>query len=179
MNTHPNISFAVSQVACFNHNPKQLHATALKMILCYLKGTTNKGMIIKPSGKLTLEMWCDADYAGLYHHDPDTSASAAKSCGAFLITLSDVPFFWKMQLHSEITLSTTEAEYSTLSMSLHALLPIRDLLLEVCVALGTPREMLAHVHCCIFQDNSASHKLANDQRLTNHTKYFLVKWHWF
>jgi hypothetical protein len=178
-NTRPDISFAVSQVARFNHNPKQSHATALKMILRYLKGTADKGMIIKPTGKLNLEMWCDADYAGLYNRDPDTSASAAKSRGAFLITLSDVPLFWKTQLHSEITLSTTEAEYSTLSMSLRALLPIRDLLLEVCVALGVPRELLAHVHCRVFQDNSASHQLANDQRLTNRTKYFLVKWHWF
>ena len=109
-NTCPDISFTMSQVARFNHNPKQLHATTLKMILHYLKGTADKGMIIKPSGKLALEMWCDADYAGLYHHDPDTSASAAKSRGAFLITLSDVPLFWKTQLHSEITLSTTEAE---------------------------------------------------------------------
>ena len=92
-NTHPDISFAMSQVACFNHNPKQLHATALKMILCYLKGTANKGMIIKPSGKLTLEMWCDADYAGLYNQDLDTSATAAKSHGTFLITLSNIPLF--------------------------------------------------------------------------------------
>ena len=84
-----------------------------------------------------------------------------------------------MQLHSKITLSTTKAKYSTLSMSLWALLPIRDLLLEVCVALGVPREMLAHVHCRIFQDNSASHQLANTQHLTNCTKHFLVKWHWF
>ena len=64
-------------------------------------------------------------------------------------------------------------------MSFHALLPICDLLLEVCCALGVPHEMLAHAHCHVFQDNSASHQLANDQCLTNHTKYFLVKWHWF
>ena len=85
-----------------------------------------------------------------------------------------------MQLHSEITLSTTEAEYSILSMSLCTLLPICGLLLEVCVALRVPYVMLAHVHCHVSQDSSASHQLANDQRLTtNHTKYFLVKWHWF
>ena len=77
-----------------------------------------------------------------------------------------------MQLHSEITLSTTKAEYSTLSMSLHALLLIHDLLIEVCVVLGVPHMMIAHVHCHVFQDNSASHQLANDQHLTNHIKYF-------
>ena len=92
-NTCPDISFTASQVASFNHNPKQSHETALKMILWYLKGTANKGMIIKPSGKLTLEMWCDADYAGLYNQDLDTSATAAKSHGTFLITLSNIPLF--------------------------------------------------------------------------------------
>ena len=98
----------MSQVTHFNHNPKQSHVTVLKMILCYLKGTADKGMIIKPTGKLNLEMWCDVDYAGLYNCDPNTSASATKSRGAFLITLSNVLLFWKMQLHSKITLSTTE-----------------------------------------------------------------------
>ncbi len=29
-NMRPDIVFAVSQVACFNHNPKKLHATAIK-----------------------------------------------------------------------------------------------------------------------------------------------------
>ena len=38
-NPHLDISFAISQVACFNYSPKQLHATALKMIVCYLRGT--------------------------------------------------------------------------------------------------------------------------------------------
>jgi hypothetical protein len=38
-NTRLDISFAVSQVAHFNHNPKQSHAQAVKMILRYVKGT--------------------------------------------------------------------------------------------------------------------------------------------
>jgi hypothetical protein len=32
-NTRPDIAFAVSQVARFNHNPKKSHATAIKMII--------------------------------------------------------------------------------------------------------------------------------------------------
>ena len=47
-NTHPNISFAMSQVAHFNHNLKQLNATTLKMILWYLKaiGQTHLGDVV-------------------------------------------------------------------------------------------------------------------------------------
>ena len=178
-NTRPDISFAVSQVARFNHSPKQSHATALKTIVRYLKGTKDKGMIFKPTGTLNLECWCDADFAGLYKRDPDTNPSSVKSRGAFIITLSGVPLFWKTQLHSEITLSTTEAEYSTLSMSLRTLIPLRDLLLEVTEALAVAAHRHAAMTCRVFQDNHAAHQLATQQRITNRTKYFLVKWHWF
>ena len=78
-NTRPDISFAISQVARFNHSPKQSHATTLKMIIHYLKGTKDKGMIFKPNGTLNLECWCDADFTGLYKHDPDTNPSSVKS----------------------------------------------------------------------------------------------------
>jgi hypothetical protein len=32
-NTIPNIAFIISQVVCFNHNPKKSHATTIKMIV--------------------------------------------------------------------------------------------------------------------------------------------------
>jgi hypothetical protein len=32
-NTRPDIAFAISQVARFNHNPKKSHATTIKMII--------------------------------------------------------------------------------------------------------------------------------------------------
>ena len=173
-NTHPDIFFTVSQVCCFNHSPKQLHATALKMIVQYLKGTKDKGMIVKPNGTLNLECWCDADFAGLYKCDPDTNPSSVKSCGTFIITLSGVPLFWKTQLHSKITLSTTEAEYSTLSMSLQTIIPLCDLLLEVTSALTIKAHDHATIQCRVFQDNHAAHQLATQQHITNCTKYFLV-----
>ena len=178
-NTCPDIAFAVSQVARFNHNPKQTHARALKMIIRYLSGTADKGMIIKPNGTLGLDDWADCDFCGLFRRDPDDSPSSVKSRGAFLITLSDVPLIWKTQLHSEITLSTTEAEYLTLSTSLQTLLPVRDLLIEVTNALGISPNLRATLHCRAFQDNRAAWQLATQQRITNRTKYFLVKWHWF
>jgi hypothetical protein len=178
-NTRPDISFAVSQVARFNHSPKQSHAKAVKMILRYLHGTADKGMIVRPSGNLELVDWCDSDFCGLFHRDPDSSPSSVKSRGGFLLTLSDVPLVWKSQLHSEITLSTMEAEYSTFSMSLRTLIPLRDLLIEVSTAIGVDPTLRATIHARAFQDNRAAWQLATEQRLTNRTKYFLVKYHWF
>jgi len=64
-NTRPDISFAVSQVARFSHSPKQSHATAIKVLIRYLKRTSDKGMTFKPTGSLDVECFVDADFAGL------------------------------------------------------------------------------------------------------------------
>jgi hypothetical protein len=93
-NTRPDISYAVSQVAHFNHNPKQSHAQAVKMILHYLKGTSDKGMIMKPAGALALDDWADANFCGLFHSDPDSSPTSVKSRTGYIITLSGVPLVW-------------------------------------------------------------------------------------
>ena len=46
--SRPDITFAVSQVARYTHSPKRLHELALERIGQYLKGTINKGLVLKP-----------------------------------------------------------------------------------------------------------------------------------
>ena len=48
-NTRPDIAHAVHACANYSHNPKQTHTTTVKHISRYLKGTENKGMVIKPN----------------------------------------------------------------------------------------------------------------------------------
>ena len=64
-NTRPDITFAVSQVAMFNHSPKKSHASAIKSIVRYLHRTANKGTIVTLTGDLSLDCYVDADFAGL------------------------------------------------------------------------------------------------------------------
>ena len=35
------------------------------------------------------------------------------------------------------------------------------------------------LHTTVFEDNQSTYFLATNQRITNHTKYLLAKWHWF
>ena len=65
-NTRCDIQFAVSQVARFNHSPRQSHAQAVKSIVSYLSRTQEMGTIIRLTGTLELDCWVDADYAGLH-----------------------------------------------------------------------------------------------------------------
>jgi len=46
-------------------------------------------------------------------------------------------------------------------------------------ALGLPYTLTSTVRARVFEDNNGALLLATNQRLTNRTKYFLVKWHHF
>jgi Reverse transcriptase (RNA-dependent DNA polymerase) len=178
-NTRPDIAFAVSQVARFNRQPKQSHATALKMIIRYLKGTVDKGIIMHPSKALSLAMYVDADFAGLYGVESPRSPISARSRTGFVLFLADCPLYWKSFLQSKTAHSTLEAEYCALSSSLRTMLPLRSLLLEILNRLELPNDWSASVHAKVFEDNQGALLLAVNHRLTNRTKYFHIDWHFF
>jgi hypothetical protein len=178
-NTRTDITYAVSQVARFNAHPKQTHAVAVKTIVRYLLGTKTKGTIIKPTDKLVLDLYVDADFAGLYKREPDNVPESVRSRTGYILLLAGCPLLWKSQLQTEISMSTLEAEYSALSQALRTLLPIRRILLEAASSVGLSGDLQASIQARTFEDNQGAYYLAVNQRLTNRTKYFLVKFHWF
>ena len=179
-NARPNITFAVSQVARFNHNPKKSRASAIKTIVRYLHRTSGKGTIVTPTGDLSTDCYVVADFAGIHGRDPDYVPSSAKSRTGYIIKLGGCPILWKSQVQTEISLSTLESEYSTLSASMRTLLPLCSLLAEEVVsALRLPPQFKSTICSRVFEDNNGALLLATKQRITNRTKYFLVKWHFF
>jgi hypothetical protein len=178
-NTRPDLSFAVSQVARFCAKPKQSHANAIKLILRYLKGSSNQGLIVTPTGNLDLDCFVDADFAGLYRRERDDNPTAVKSRTGFVITLGGCPLIWKSQLQTEIALSTMEAEYAALSFAMRRLIPIRCLLVEVIDRLKLKNKPNIKIKCTVFEDNNGCLTLANNHKLTSRTKHYLIKWHFF
>ena len=181
-NTRPDITYAVSQVARFTHNPKKSHATALKMIVRYLSGTIDKGIIVpKFTGKMQLKCYVDADFSGLYKVDPDTSSSSAKSRTGFIIFLGPWPLIWKSFLQTEIALSTLEAEYSALSSATRVMLPIIDIIKALVSNTNSNEDFEAVVlnQSLLYEDNNGAYTVATNCRVTSRTKYFNVKWHHF
>jgi hypothetical protein len=182
-NTRPDIAFGVSQVARFTSNPKQSHATAVKMIIRYLVATRLFGMIIQPRldphGALTLDLFVDADFVSLYKREPDWLEDSVHSRTGYIETFCEVPLLWKSFLQTEISLSTLEAEYAALSNSLKSLLPLKRLIEELISVMQLPKELGTTVKARAFEDNQGAYYLATNQRITNRTKYFLLKFHWF
>ena len=181
-NTRPDITYAVSQVARFTHDPKKTHATALKMIVRYLSGTIDKGIIVpKFQGDLKLCCYVDADFAGLYKIDPDTDASSAKSRTGYIIFLGPWPLIWKSFLQSEVSLSTLEAEYAALSSATRMMLPIIQLIKTITSLTNCSNEFEAIMMNPgeVFEDNNGAFTVASNCRVTSRTKYFNVKYHHF
>ena len=102
-NTRPDIAFAVSQVAQFNSNPNQSHASAVKMIIRYLSATSDKGIIFTPTTAFKVDCYVDADFAGLHGREPqDLSASTCSHTG-YIMFFCACPLIWKSQLQTEST----------------------------------------------------------------------------
>jgi hypothetical protein len=178
-NTRPDCALAVSQAARFSHAPKASHATAVKTIIRYLHRTSDKGMIVKPTGVLGLENYVDASFAGNYGVEPPEDPVSVKSRTGIIIFLAGCPLIWKSQVQSSIALSTFHSEYAGLSHSMRILIPLRGLLLETVEKLNLPTAMTSTIYCRVHEDNASALLLANSQHLNNRNKYLAVKLHHF
>lgn len=179
-NSRPDIAFAVHQVARFTHCAKLSHEKAIILIGYYLQTTRNKGLRINPNSSLNLELFADADFAGLWNIEHPDEAICVKSRTGYIITLGGVPVTWSSKLQTEIATSTMHAEYIALSTGMRELLPVKQCLEYLCMKLTISRDPETKV-IKVWEDNEGTIKLAAGpvEKVTPHTKHFAIKYHWF
>jgi hypothetical protein len=187
-NTRPDISFAVHQCARFCTNPTKLHEIAVKRIARYLAYTKDKGLILHPTKSFTLDMYVDADFAGMWHHEHSALRENVLSRTGYIITYCGCPIHWVSKLQTEIALSTTESEYLALSMATRELLPLRRILLEIHQHSLISTPLNDHYNTTrtsnlsatlIYEDNAACIVLAHSDQSKMRTKHIAIKWHHF
>jgi hypothetical protein len=152
------------------------------MQICqYLKGTQEKGLILRPTSTLTLDCYVDADFAGLWPHEDKSDATCVKSRSGNVIKLSDCPVIWGSRLQGEIALSTMEAEYNALSTTMRELHPFKELVSAVGEIVGFGKEQMATIRTTVHEDNVGALTLANMEpgRSTPRSKHYAIKTHWF
>ncbi|XP_038896002.1 secreted RxLR effector protein 161-like [Benincasa hispida] len=104
--TRPNHAHVVSVVSKFMGQPGKEHWQAVKRICCYLRGTSDVGLVYGNCTECLVTDYSDSDYAG----DVDSS----KSMTGYVFTLGGSIVSWKATLQPTVTLSTTEVEYMAL-----------------------------------------------------------------
>lgn len=100
--TRPDILFAVSFLAQFNQNPREIQWTAVKRVIRYLKGTEDYSITYQ-SGPLEIMTYSDADWAN--------DETNRRSTSGLLIILGGGPVVFASRKQSAIAQSSTEAEY--------------------------------------------------------------------
>ena len=178
-NTRPDIQFAVHQAARFTHNPKKSHAQAVERIIRYLVGTNDKGIMFKPDLDAGLDCYVDADFCGLYGAEDDQDPVSVKSRTGYTLTLFGCPIIWASKLQTEITLSSTAAEYVAFSMAMRELLPMRALLQEISSKMGLSVLSNSLVRSTVFEDNQGCLSLVNVPKMSTRNKYLALKYHFF
>ena len=124
--TRPDISFAVGALSQFLENPGWEHWVAAKRVMRYLKGTAEVGLrYVKDNSGVILMGACDADWSGSI--DDRRSMSGY----VFHIQHSSGAISWKATKQQSVALSSTEAEYISLSAAAQEATFLRQLLCEL------------------------------------------------
>ncbi|KAK3039791.1 hypothetical protein RJ639_027104 [Escallonia herrerae] len=159
--TRPDISHAVSMVSRYMGNPGKKHWDAVKWIFRYLAGSTNFGVMFDRDGaKGEVSGFVDSDYAG--------DLDSRRSTTGYIFTFYGGPICWKSVLQSTTALSTTEAEYMTLTEAAKEALWLKGLVEE----LGFKQRGVL-LQC----DNQSALDLAKNQVFHARTKYIDVRYH--
>ena len=178
--TRPDIAYAVHQCARFSTNPKASHGKAVEHIVHYLRGTRDKGIILKPDFTKSLEAYADADFAGnWFKRDAEFDSNTAKSRSGYLISFLGCPVTWSSKLQTIVALSSTEAEYVSLSQSMREVLPMIGLINEIRDNEFDVRTTDPQVHCKAFEDNMGAIELSKLPKMRPRTKHIKINYHHF
>jgi hypothetical protein len=137
-NTRCKIAYVVNNVARHCNNPMRAHEMAIKRIVCYLKGSLYvdangkehvRGTFLSTETlhknhskeKLSLDMYCDADFGGLYRYEDSNDPICAHSRTGYVIMLGSMPVMWSSKLQPVIASSTAEAESQALASGMRLL----------------------------------------------------------
>ena len=94
--THPDISYTVGVLTCFNSNPGLEHWKAVKHLLRYLKGSLDYKLVYSPTDSSQLFVtYTDADHGG----NPDNG----RSTGGYTIIMEGAAVSWSMLRGTSVT----------------------------------------------------------------------------
>jgi hypothetical protein len=160
--TRVDIAFVVIKLARYASNPSNIHMSAGKRILRYLKGTIKYGItyFYNNSNKYIIG-YTDSDYAG---------DITSKSTSGYIFFLANGPISWKSKLQTIIAQSTTEAEYIAINAATKEAIYIKALLEE----LGFYKQDKFP----IYTDNNGALLLAKNPVFHERTKHIAVKYHY-
>jgi hypothetical protein len=160
ISTRPDIDSAVIQLSRFMSNWGVTHWETALDILIYVQSTPKLG-ITYHRGPASLVGYTDSNWAG--------NIDNARSTTGYIFYLANGPISWKSKEQKTVALSSTEAEYMSLTAAAQEALHLRSLLPIIGVDTTLPT--------VIYEDNEGALQLANNPVHHDRTKHIHIKHH--
>ena len=161
--TRPDIAASVGVLSQYMSKPGKQHWVGVKRVLRYLKGTLDYGLLYTATntGGTTLRGYADADWAG--------DQTTRKSTSGYAFQIGNSTISWRSKRQSIVALSSTEAEYVSLSLATQEATWIRTLLGDMGFMQDGPTTM--------YEDNQGAIELARNPSHHTRTKHIDIKYH--
>ena len=159
--TRPGIAYAVNLVSRFNNQHSAIHWNAVKRIIRYLKATMDLKLRFLKNDKKGIYGYCDADWA--------TDADERKSCSGYIFKYGSAAISWCSKKQTIVALSSTEAEYISLSSITKEAVWLKQLADELNI--NNKRAII--INC----DNQSAIKLAENCGYRPRTKHIDIRHH--
>ncbi|XP_021737709.1 uncharacterized protein LOC110704229 [Chenopodium quinoa] len=159
--TRPDLAYSVHILSQFMHEPRVEHWEAALRVVRYLKGTPGQGILLSADSDLTLQGWCDSDWAAC----PLTR----RSLTGWLVFLGKSPISWKTKKQPTVATSSSEAKYRCMSSTTHELKWLKALLLS----LGVEHPKAIKLFC----DNQSALYIARNPVFHERTKHIEIDCH--
>ncbi|XP_031250278.1 uncharacterized protein LOC116108144 [Pistacia vera] len=121
--SRPDLAFVVNKLSQFLQQPIEAHWTACKKILRYVKGTLQHGILFTKKQPFTLEAFSDADWA--------RDEIDRRSTSGYNVFFGGNLVQWSSRKQKVVSLSSTKAEYRSLSQTATELVWIQNLFKEL------------------------------------------------
>jgi hypothetical protein len=142
LGSRPDIAYSVTALSRYNVEPLEMHITAAKQVLRYLKTTSNlrihyQRTHLNPHDRITVIRCTDLDWAG--------NLTTRKSVGGCLFGLGTTDgketvmsglIYWQAKSQSVVALSTLEAEYIAASHATRESLWLKRMFQQVADGMG-------------------------------------------
>lgn len=160
--TRPDIAFSVNDVSRFNANHSDVHWTAVKRILRYLRGTIDLKLKYRKSTNSDLHAFCDADWA--------SDIDKRRSCTGLVTKMSGAAISWMSKRQPIVALSSTEAEYISMSSAVNEIVWLTQMANEI------NGNIVNKV--VLYCDNQSTIKLSESDAFRPRTKHIDIRYHY-